>query len=456
MYSTSTSFDTIVIGAGGMGSAACYHLARRGKRVLGLERFGIPHRMGSSHGYTRIIRLAYYEHPSYVLLLRRAYELWREIQQTAGEQLLHITGSIDAGPPDSWVFKGSWESCKQHDLPHEVLTGAELRRRYPGYHFPSDLAAVLQPEGGFLLPERCIVSYVTAAQALGAEIHGFETVLEWQPRGDGVVVRTDRAEYHADRLVVTAGSWNPDLLDALHGLAVPERQVLAWLQPARPELFRPDVFPVFNVLVEEGRFYGFPVFGVPGFKFGKYHHFEETTVADAVDREVHGYDEAMLRAFAERYFPDGAGPTMNLETCMFTNTADNNFIIDLHPIYPQVSFASACSGHGFKFASVIGEIMADLADTGMTRHDISLFRLERLTIPSSCAGYTTTPPNGHAPYSAMPSNGYAPYAAASQAPPNGRAGHAPASANGPANHNALPADGRRRSFPRAEDVKPFW
>src|SRR5215204_2682270 len=181
MSQRSGRFDAIVVGVGGMGSAAAYYLARRGKRVLGLERFGIPHTMGSSHGHTRIIRLAYYEHPSYVVLLRRAYELWREIQETARERLLHITGSIDAGPEDSWVFKGSWDSCKLHDLPHEVLTGAELRRRYPAYHLPQQTAALLQP---------------------------FEKVLEWTPLEGGVRVRTDRDTYEADKLVVTAGAWN--------------------------------------------------------------------------------------------------------------------------------------------------------------------------------------------------------------------------------------------------------
>jgi sarcosine oxidase len=267
-----------------MGSATSYYLARRGKRVLGLERFGIPHSMGSSHGHTRIIRLAYYEHPSYVLLLKRAYELWREIQRTAGERLLHITGSIDAGPEDSRVFKGSWESCKFHDLPHEVLTGAELHRRYRGYHLPADHLALVQPEGGFLTPEKCIVSYVMAAQALGAEIHGHERVFEWRPLEGGVRVRTDRGVYEADKLVITAGAWDGELLD---GLAVPERQVLAWLQPTRPEYFRPNAFPVFNLLVDEGRFYGFPVHGVPGFKFGKYHHLEEKVDPETVDREAH-------------------------------------------------------------------------------------------------------------------------------------------------------------------------
>jgi sarcosine oxidase len=418
--SYSGRYDVIVVGVGGMGSAACYYLARRGKRVLGLERFGIPHYMGSSHGHTRIIRLAYYEHPSYVLLLRRAYELWREIQSKAGERLLHISGSIDAGPEDSWVFKGSWESCKLHDLPHEVLTGAELRRRYPGYRLPAEHLALLQPEGGFLTPERCIVSYVMAAQALGAEIHGREQVLEWEPLEGGVRVRTDCGTYEAEKLVITAGAWSGGLLDVLDGLAVPERQVLAWLQPIRPEYFRPENFPVFNLLVEEGRFYGFPVYGVPGFKFGKYHHLQEATDPDALDREVHDYDERLLRDFAERYFPDGCGPTMDLQVCMFTNTEDNHFVIDVHPDYEQVSFASPCSGHGFKFASVIGEIMADLAERGMTRHDIELFRLERLTRPSR-----RLPGRAHPPMETT-------------------------------DHEAHQQNGRPRSFPRVSNIRPFW
>ena len=179
--SYSERYDVIVVGVGAMGSATSYHLARRGKRALGLERFGIPHAMGSSHGHTRIIRMAYYEDPSYVPLIIRAYELWRELQRTAGEKLLYTTGSVDAGPEDSWVFKGSWDSCKLHDLPHEVLTGAEVRRRYPGCNLPPETAALVQPDGGFLAPERCIVSYVTAAQALGAEFHAHERVRDWEP-----------------------------------------------------------------------------------------------------------------------------------------------------------------------------------------------------------------------------------------------------------------------------------
>ena len=384
-------YDAIVVGIGGMGSSTLYQLARRGRRVLGLEKYDVPHSRGSSHGETRIIRLAYYEDPSYVYLLRRAYELWREIQTRAGEQLLHITGSIDAGPPSSWVFKGSLQSCLEHDLPHEVLTSDELTQRYPAWKLPQETLAVHQPEGGFLLPERCIVSFVQAAQAAGAQVHAREEVIDWEPIGDGVRVITDRATYIADRLVITAGAWNAHLLPFLDGLTIPERQVLGWFQPQRPELFGPDMFPVFNLLVDEGRFYGFPVHGIPGFKFGKYHHFEEAVDPETYDREPRLEDELLLREFSSRYTPEGNGPTMSLATCMFTNTPDKHFLIDVHPEFPQVSFASPCSGHGFKFASVMGEIMADLADAGDTRHDIDLFRLHRFPVPLNAR-----PSQGHA------------------------------------------------------------
>jgi sarcosine oxidase len=375
--------DAIVVGVGGMGSAALYHLARRGQRVLGLERFDVPHELGSSHGVTRIIRLAYYEHPSYVPLLVRAYELWRALEREAGEQLLHVTGSLDAGPRGSEIPEGSRRSCDLHGLPYELLDAAEIGRRFPGYRLPRGHVAVLQPEGGFLLPERCIVAHVAGAQALGAEVHAREAVLDWHAHGDGVRVRTDRTVYEADRLVLSAGAWMGKLVPGLRGLAVPERQVLAWLQPRRLDLFQPARFPVFNLLVDEGRFYGFPVHAVPGFKFGLYHHLYQDVDPDAMDREPRPEDEAVLRAFAERYFPDGAGPTMALKTCIFTNTPDEHFLIDRLPELPQVVVASPCSGHGFKFASVVGEVLADLAIEGTTRHDLSLFRLDRFgDVPS--------------------------------------------------------------------------
>ncbi len=382
-------YDVIVAGVGAMGSAACYHLARRGKRVLGLERFDIPHTMGSSHGVNRIIRLAYYEDPRYVPLLRRAYELWRELQAGFGEQLLYITGSIDASEPDGEVFRGSLHSCQLHNLPHDVLTGAELGQRFPGYVLPADHLAVFQPDGGFLLSERCIVAHVLGAIEAGAEIHAREPVLSWEPTASGVRVETDRGAYEAERLVVSAGAWIGKLVPDLAGLAQPERQVLAWFQPVRPDLFTLERFPVFNLTVEEGRYYGFPVFHYPGFKVGRYHHREEHVDPDQWDREPNAADEEVLRAFTARYFPAAAGATMGLRSCMFTNTPDEHFIIDSLPSAAQVIVASPCSGHGFKFAAVIGEIIADLVTRGVTGHDLGLFTLSRF---ATAEGTRTAPP----------------------------------------------------------------
>lgn len=370
-------YDVIVVGLGAMGSAALFHLARRGQRVLGLERFNIPHEHGSSHGITRIIRLAYYEHPSYVPLLRRAYELWHELESLSGVKLLHTTGSIDAGPADGAVFAGSLRSCELHDLPHDVLTSSELSARFPGFRLPSDTMAVLQPQGGFLVPELCVSYHVILAQSFGADVRARARVVAWEPTSSGVAVTTENGVYEAEKLVVSAGAWMGALVPALRALAVPERQVLAWMQPLRPDLFVPERFPVFNLTVDEGRYYGFPVYGIPGFKLGRYHHRKEAVDPDTMDRECHADDERLLRSFTERYFPDAAGPTTAMHVCMFTNTPDEHFILDLLPDHPQVVVASPCSGHGFKFASVVGEILADLSISGATTHDISLHRLSR-------------------------------------------------------------------------------
>lgn len=360
-----------------MGSATAYHLARRGKRVLGLERFDIPHEMGSSHGITRVIRLVYSEHPSYVPLLRRAYELWEELEARAGERLLYLTGCVDASPPGGTIFADARRAADEHDLDYEVLTGAELRRRFPGFQFPADTMALVQPRAGFLLPERCIVAYVEGAQAEGAEIHAREPVVGWEVRGDLVHVRTAHASYEAAALVVTAGAWAGYLVDALQGLVTAERQVVAWFQPRRPELFAWTRCPVWQFDDPAGRYYGLPVFGVPGFKVGRYHHLEQRVDPDRVDREPNEADEAILRSFTERYFPDAAGPTMAMKVCLFENSPDEHFIIGAHPEHLQVAFAAGLSGHGFKFAPVVGEILADLVEHGSTRHDISLFSLNR-------------------------------------------------------------------------------
>jgi sarcosine oxidase len=209
---------------------------------------------------------------------------------------------------------------------------------------------------------------------MGAEVKTNERVLEWEATGGGVRVTTDRAAYEADRLVLSAGAWEGELT----GLpVVAERQVLAWLDPLSPELFEPERFPVFNLIVDEGRYYGFPVFGIPGFKFGRYHHLEEEGDPDELDREPSQRDEQVLREFAERYFPEGAGPTSSLKTCLFENTPDEHFLLGLHPGHENVLVAGGGSGHGFKFASVIGEIVAQLVRGESPPLDVGLLSPDR-------------------------------------------------------------------------------
>ncbi len=374
----SKRYGAIVLGVGGMGSATAYHLAKRGVETLGLERYDIPHEMGSSHGVTRIIRKAQYEHPSYVPLVRRSYELWRELEAETARDLLHVTGGIDAGTPDSQIFNGSRRSCEEHDIDYEILTGSEVNDRFPGYDLPEEHRAIYQEDGGFLVPEQCIIAHVEAAQTEGAEIRAREPVADFTPLSDGGVrVTTAKGTYEADELVVTAGAWAGKLLPELDAQLVPERQVLGWFQPTEPERFDPSNFPVFVHDTGDGHYYGFPRYDVPGFKFGKFNHLDENVDPDAMDRDPRPEDEELLRSYARRYFPEGAGPTMRLATCMFTNTPDEHFVLDTLAEQPQVTVGAGFSGHGFKFASAIGEVLADLAIDGETDLDIELFRADR-------------------------------------------------------------------------------
>ncbi|HVY21590.1 MAG TPA: N-methyl-L-tryptophan oxidase [Bauldia sp.] len=372
------TYDVIVAGVGGHGSATCYQLALRGQKVLGLERFDIANSMGSSHGITRIIRLAYFEGPFYVPMLRRAVELWRETGDRFGEPLMITTGGLDIAPEGHAIFEGALESCRVHGLPHEVLTGADINARFAGFRLPANLRAVYEAEAGFILSERAIVAHVALAQSAGAEIRARERVVEWTPiAGGGVRVRTDRGVYEAGRLIVAAGAWLAELVPQLAPLAVPERQVLGWFQPATPARFTPDVFPVTILDVPEGAFYLLPSYGIPGVKIGLHRHFQETGTPETLSREATARDEAALRACLAAYFPDANGPVMALRTCLYTLTPDETFIVDALPGHEEVIIASPCSGHGYKFASVMGEILADLATSGSPRFDIAPFRLSR-------------------------------------------------------------------------------
>ena len=377
MSHTDKHYDVIVVGVGGMGSSASFHLAQRGLRVLALEQFNIPHALGSSHGITRIIRLGYYEDPSYTPLVRRALELWKELQTHVDERLYYETGSIDAGASGDLTFEGSLSACKLHNLPYEILDSQQVEQRFPAYKLPKNSFSVFQRDGGFLLPERCIVSHVMAAQALGAQIQAREEVLEWNTTPNGVRVLTNQGTYEAGQLVFTAGAWMGELVREMGLFTKVERQVLGWFQPLVRDIFSPTKFPVFNLQVPEGRYYGLPEFSVPGFKLGRYHHLDEGIAPKDLSQICSKEDELVLRDIVAKYFPMGNGATMALAPCMFTNTVDEHFIIDRHPDHSQVLMVSPCSGHGFKFCSVVGEVVADLVEKGSTKHDISLFKMKK-------------------------------------------------------------------------------
>ena len=374
------SFDVVVAGVGAMGSAACWHLAQRGLRVLGLERFDLGHTQGSSHGLSRIIRLAYFEGSHYVPIVRRAHELWQETGDRAGLKLLHVTGSLDLAPEGAGPVESSLQSCLDHGLEHEELDRAEIARRFPAFHLPEGHIGLWQPGGGFVASEKAIYAHVGLAQAHGAEIRTREPMLDWAPTADGgVTVRTERGTYSAGRLVITSGGWVEDAVPALAGKVSTVKQAIGWFTTRRPELFREGAFPVFILGVEEGTFYGFPLYEHPGFKLGGPHFGREPMDPREPDRTPSPRQVALIRDCLRRYLPDAAGAPLTLKGCVYTVTPDEDFIIDAVPGAPQAVFASCCSGHGFKFASAIGEILADLSSTGQPRFDLSPFSLARLS-----------------------------------------------------------------------------
>lgn len=374
----SNSYDVIVAGVGAMGSAACWHLAQRGLRVLGLERFDLGHTMGSSHGLTRIIRLAYFEGSKYVPIVQRAHELWQKTGDEAGLKLLHVTGSLDLAPAGAGQVESSLQSCLDHGLEHEQLDAKELARRFPGFTLPSGHIGLWQPGGGFVASEKAIFAHVGLAQSRGAEIRTNEPMLDWSPTADGgVTVRTARGTYSAGRLVITSGGWIADAVPSLARTVTTVRQAIGWFTTRKPELYREGVFPVFILTVEEGNFYGFPLYEHPGFKLGGPHFGREPMDPRDDDRTPSPRQVELIRACLARYLPDAAGEPLTLKGCLYSVTPDEDFIIDSVPGVPQAVFASCCSGHGFKFASAIGEILADLSDSGRSRFDLAPFSLAR-------------------------------------------------------------------------------
>ena len=371
-------YDAIVIGVGGMGSSTAFHLARSGCSVLAIERHGIPHEFGSSHGSTRIIRMAYSEGPEYVPLLRSAYQAWRELEAVSGRDILHQTGGLDIGPPGSWTVEGSLRSCRECGIEFEDLSAKQVNNRFPGCEVPSDMRAVHQRDAGYVLSEVAIEEYARSATAEGAEVLTGVAVRGWRRQSKAYSVDTTAGAFESRKIVVTAGAWIGDLSPELGRVCRPERQVMLWTQPRDPEAFLPDRFPVFTMESPLGRYYGFPNHAGEGFKFGKFHHLRQrVNDPGRLDRDFYPEDESTLREGIGAYFPKANGRTLKARACMFTLTPDEHFILDRIPGEGDVFVAAGFSGHGFKFCSMVGRLMAEFCLEATPSWDIGRFRLAR-------------------------------------------------------------------------------
>lgn len=379
MNGLAAGYDVITIGLGAMGSAATYHLAKRGARVLGLDAHARGHTLGSSHGKSRIIREAYFEAPDYVPLVQRAYELWRTLEAESGRALLTVTGGLNLGRPASAMVSGALASARQHNLPYERLTPAEVNARFPGFTLPEDFIGVFEPNAGILDPEACVGAHLDLAAKHGATLRHEEPVTSWTPLPDGVRVETATGQYVASGLVIAAGPWAGEQLAELALPLEIQRVVNVHFAPSRPELYAPDRSPIFLLEGEEGDYYGFPNLPGQGVKIGR-HDLGELCTARTVRRGVDPEEIEALRAVLNRYLPGAAGEVRWTLTCMYTNTPDRHFILDTYPRQPRIAYGAGFSGHGFKFASIIGEILADLAATGATARPIEFLSARRFDL----------------------------------------------------------------------------
>ena len=376
--------DVIVVGVGSMGASACWHLARRGVRVLGLEQGPLPNPDASFTGATRAIRLSYTEHPDYVPLLHGAYARWEELGEICGEDFLQLTGALYLGPPDEELVSGARQSAEQHGLAHTMHNHNDLAKRWPQFCLPENFVGLYEERAGFLYSERAVQGMVDRARQHGADLRGEQRVLDWEATDSGVTVRTVDEVFQADRLIIAAGAWTSALLGELGVPLRVTRQVLGWVQPPDLHPFAADQFPVWVLdgNAGQGVYYGFPHTpdgsGGEGLKLAL--HWPGTAVeADAVDRNPLPGDADAIYDALERFLPAGRGPLLSQRVCLYTNTPDGHFIVDRLPENPRVSLACGFSGHGFKFASVMGEVLADLAIERKTDWPIGFLGLSRFS-----------------------------------------------------------------------------
>lgn len=369
-------YDVAILGLGGMGSAALYHLAKEGISVCGIERHGMAHDLGSSHGATRMIRKAYFEHPDYIPLLDRAYELWHELEQAGGQKLFVNSGLVVSGPNDSPVLQGLDRCYAEHDLPHERITAADAQQRYPAFKFPEEHAVYIDPVAGYLHVERGVERHITLAQDAGARVLIHEDALSWGANGDGAVVKTTHREIHAGTLIICAGPWAHEVLDEIAVPLTIRRKVQSWFRPGANE-DQAKSLPAFFFDMGWGTFYGFPALDDLGIKVAEHSGGQGVEDPDEVQRKVTEEDTASQQRVTKEILPGFDLRQSHVSVCMYTMTPDEHFIIDRHPNHENVLIAAGFSGHGYKFAPVVGETLAQLTLDGSTNHPVDFLRLDR-------------------------------------------------------------------------------
>ena len=373
------TFDVVVLGVGGIGSAACLHLARGGARVLGLEQFSLVHDRGSSHGESRIIRQAYFEHPDYVPLLLRTYDHWRDLERATNQTLFHQTGLILSGRDDSETIVGARLSATLHGLTLESLSPEAAHARWPAFRFPLDHTVEFEPAAGTLRVEACVQAHVDEARRHGADLRGHETVRDWNSNGNTVVVRTDSNEYHAKSLVITAGAWASRCVADLGVPLNVLRKFVAWFPIRSGEYRVSQGTPTYFFEQPHGTFYGFPSLDGQTIKVAEHSGGQVVSDPATVDRTRHDSDTERLNEFVAAHLTGIEPVPVRHSVCLYTVSPDQHFVVDLHPRWPNVAVACGFSGHGFKFAPVMGEVLADLIKHGRTSLPIRFLGLSRFT-----------------------------------------------------------------------------
>lgn len=373
--------DVAVIGLGAMGSASLWRLAERGVNAIGFEQFALAHDQGSSHGESRVTRTAYFEDPRYVPLIRKSFELWRELEAVSGQSVLTMTGMLSIGKPDTAVITGTLASVREYHLAHETLDAQEMLRRYPQHVVRQDEVAIYEDDAGVLRPERSIEAMVARARDLGATAVTETVVDSIDPRADGVYITANGETVRAGHVILAVGTWLPSFLPDLELPVIPSRQVLVWWPVKRPAEFAPNRFPVYIHADMGHNWYGFPTLDGSTIKMGVHHEGTPTT-PQTVDRTTYPSDLNLPREFVTKYLRGVVPHVAQAKVCMYSNTPDLNFLVGVVPGNPRVSVLGGFSGHGFKFASVLGDIAADLATTGGTDYPIGLFALDRFSAVS--------------------------------------------------------------------------